>query len=188
MPCHQGWCCSPRPTARLSTAMSEFSASGKVVVVTGGANGIGAALCRRFASEGASKVVVVDLNLGVAQSLAATLPDRVGVAMGADCGSELDLRRVILQTEFEHGPIGVFVANAGIPSNGSFDVTDSEWQRIWRINTMQQLWVARHLFPRWITRSGGSLARIRTRTLILILGGSHGAAAILSSPRRRQGC
>ena len=159
MPCHQGWCCSPRPTARLSTAMSEFSASGKVVVVTGGANGIGAALCRRFASEGASKVVVVDLNLGVAQSLAATLPDRVGVAMGADCGSELDLRRVILQTEFEHGPIGVFVANAGIPSNGSFDVTDSEWQRIWRINTMQQLWVARHLFPRWITRSGGSLAR-----------------------------
>ena len=146
--------------------MAEFCARGKVVVVTGGANGIGAALCRRFASEGASKVVVVDLNLGVAQALAATLPDhvgvamgagglsalhghqaclaltlpyphpnphakphphpspnpnsdRVGVAMGADCGSELDLRRVIVQTEFEHGPIAVFVANAGIPSNGS---------------------------------------------------------------------
>ena len=77
--------------------------------------------------------------------------------MGADCGSELDLRRVIVQTEFEHGPIGVFVANAGIPSNGSFDVTDSEWERIWRINTMQQLWVARHLFPRWISRGGGHL-------------------------------
>ena len=134
------------------TAMSEFSARGKVVVVTGGANGIGAALCRRFASEGASKVVVVDLNVGVAESLAATLPEHVGVAVGADCGSELDLRRVIVQTEFEHGPIGVFVANAGIPSNGSFDVTDREWARIWRINTMQQLWVARHLFPRWIAR------------------------------------
>ena len=86
------------------TAMSEFSARGKVVVVTGGANGIGAALCRRFASEGASKVVVVDLNVGVAESLAATLPEHVGVAVGADCGSELDLRRVIVQTEFEHGP------------------------------------------------------------------------------------
>ena len=86
------------------TAMSEFSARGKVVVVTGGANGIGAALCRRFASEGASKVVVMDLNVGVAQSLAATLPEHVGVAVGADCGSELDLRRVIVQTEFEHGP------------------------------------------------------------------------------------
>ena len=84
--------------------MSEFSARGKVVVVTGGANGIGAALCRRFASEGASKVVVVDLNVGVAESLAATLPEHVGVAVGADCGSELDLRRVIVQTEFEHGP------------------------------------------------------------------------------------
>ena len=137
--------------------MSDFSARGKVVVVTGGANGIGAALCQRFASEGASKVVVVDLNVGVAQSLAATLPEHVGVAMGADCGSELDLRRVIVQTEFEHGPIGVFVANAGIPSNGSFDVTDGEWERIWRINTMQQLWVARHLFPRWISRGGGHL-------------------------------
>ena len=44
------------------------------------------------------------------------------------------------------------MANAGIPSNGSFDVTDGEWERIWRINTMQQLWVARHLFPRWIAR------------------------------------
>ena len=86
------------------TAMSEFSARGKVVVVTGGANGIGAALCRRFASEGASKVVVVDLNVGVAESLAATLPGHMGVAVGAVCGSELDLRRVIVQTEFEHGP------------------------------------------------------------------------------------
>ena len=48
------------------------------------------------------------------------------------------------------------MANAGIPSNGSFDVTDGEWERIWRINTMQQLWVARHLFPRWSARGSST--------------------------------
>ena len=69
-------------------------------------------------------------------------------------------------------------------------MTDGEWERIWRINTMQQLWVARHLFPRWIAQGGGTLTRTRTRTRtpILTLGGSRGAAVTLSSQRRRQGC
>ena len=127
-------------------------------MVTGGANGIGAALARRFAAEGARTVVVVDLDLQRASAVASSLGDgTVGVPMAANCGVEMDLRRVILTTEFEHGPIDVFCCNAGIPSNGSFDVPDAEWTRIWQVNTMQQVYVARHLFARWIERGGGHL-------------------------------
>ena len=57
-----------------------------------------------------------------------------------------------VQVEAEVGPIDVFVANAVIPSNGGVDVTDDEWQRIWQVNVMQTIYVARHLVPRWIAR------------------------------------
>ena len=75
-----------------------------------------------------------------------------GLAIQANCGSEMDIRKVIVRVEFEHGPIDVFVANAGIPANGGPEVTDDEWKRIWQVNCMQHVYVARHLFPRWIAQ------------------------------------
>lgn len=116
----------------------------KICVVTGGASGIGASLCRKFANEGARKVVVVDMNLESAEQVANEIG---GLAMSANCGAEMDLRKIIMRTEFEVGPIDVFVANAGIPSNGGVDVPNDEWQRIISVNTMQHVFVARHLFP-----------------------------------------
>jgi NAD(P)-dependent dehydrogenase (short-subunit alcohol dehydrogenase family) len=121
-----------------------MSRAGQVVVVTGGANGIGKAMCEKFAAEGAS-VVVVDMNIAAAQAVADACD---GVALSANCSVEMDLRRVISQTEYQVGPIDVFCANAGIPSNGGIDVPNDEWDRIWKVNQMQHVWVARHLFPR----------------------------------------
>merc|ERR1719319_1389979 len=95
-----------------------FNPRGAVCVVTGGASGIGRSLCKQFAKEGAKRVVVVDLNLDRAKAVAAELPGTVGVAMRANCGQEMDLRRVIMKTEFQYGPIAAFCCNAGIPSNG----------------------------------------------------------------------
>lgn len=141
-----------------TSTTAPYSIRNRVVVVTGGANGIGASLCRRFAADGARTVVVVDLDLQRATAVAKSLGDgTVGVAMAANCGVEMDLRRVIVATESEFGPIDVFCCNAGIPSNGSFDVPDAEWTRIWQVNAMQQIYVARHLFHRWIERGGGHL-------------------------------
>ena len=96
----------------------SFDPKGAVVVVTGGGSGIGKALCERFAELGAKTVVVADLNMEEAQAVASSLGDGVGVAMRANCGVEMDLRKLITTTEFGYGPITAFCANAGIPSNG----------------------------------------------------------------------
>jgi len=64
----------------------------KIIVVTGGASGIGKALCRRFTAEGARAVVVVDLNAAGAAEVAAGMGS---VAMSADMSKESDVVRVI---------------------------------------------------------------------------------------------
>eukprot|EP00937_MAST-01D_sp_MAST-1D-sp2_P002809 g2809.t1 len=125
----------------------------KVCVITGGGSGIGEAMCRSFAAEGA-RVVCVDWNFAAAQAVVADIGSSA-LALRADCGVEMDLRRVILQAEHEVGPIDIFCANAGIPSNGGLDVPNDEWDRIMRINFYQQVFVARHLFPLWQRRGGG---------------------------------
>ena len=134
--------------------MSQFTLRGKVCVVTGGASGIGRAICEKFASEGA-RVVVVDLNMAAAQSVAQALGGVGHYAISANCGVEMDLRKVINTAEAAVGNIDVFCGNAGIPSYGGADVPNDEWERIWKVNTMQHVFVARHLFPRWIERGKG---------------------------------
>src|SRR5436309_2854744 len=84
---------------------------GKVVVVTGGANGIGRALCEAFHRAGAAKVVVADLDLAGAEAVAASVG---GAAFKCDVGREQDIVHVIEETERKFGPIALFCSNAGI--------------------------------------------------------------------------
>src|SRR5258707_109479 len=85
--------------------------AGKVVVVTGGANGIGRALCEALSRAGAAKVVVADLDLANAEAVAASID---GAAFQCDVGQEEDIRHVIEETERRFGPIALFCSNAGI--------------------------------------------------------------------------
>ncbi|CAJ1371498.1 unnamed protein product [Effrenium voratum] len=129
--------------------MTRAWLKGKVCVVTGGASGIGAALCRRFAAEGA-KVVVADMAEDAARAVAAAID---GVAVRCNVAQEMDIRRLIAIAEAQ-GPIEVFAANAGIPSNGGEEVPNDEWERIMGVNVMQHIYTARHLFPLWLNRPG----------------------------------
>ncbi|HEY5403253.1 MAG TPA: SDR family NAD(P)-dependent oxidoreductase, partial [Pyrinomonadaceae bacterium] len=82
----------------------------KVVVVTGGANGIGKALCQRFAVEGARTVVVADLDGDAATSVAKEID---GLAIKVDVSKEADNLRLVSETIKACGPIDLFCANAG---------------------------------------------------------------------------
>ena len=103
----------------MSSTNKGFEVKGSVCIVTGGCSGIGLALCKHLALEGASKVVVVDLHLEKACEVALALPDGVGIGMEANVGVEMDIRRVIVNTLFKFGQIDAFFANAGIPCNGN---------------------------------------------------------------------
>lgn len=126
----------------------------KIAVVTGGASGIGRALCRRFKAEGAQAVVVVDMNAEGAQAVAAEIG---GVAMTADVSQEDKVINVIERTERDIGPIDLFCSNAGIARTGGVETTDKAWQKSWEVNVMAHIFAARTLVPRMIERGGGYL-------------------------------
>ncbi len=133
--------------------------AGKVVVVTGGAGGIGEALCERFGTEGAAAVVVADQDDrgagGVAARLAAS-----GVharAIRCDVADERQVVALVEGTESEVGPIDLFCSNAGIAVAGGVEVPDADWQRIWGVNVMAHVYAARVLLPRMAARGGGYL-------------------------------
>ncbi|CAE8625784.1 unnamed protein product, partial [Polarella glacialis] len=102
----------------------------KICVVTGGGSGIGAALCRRFAELGAKKVIVADLDEASAKKVAEGID---GIAVRCNVAQEMDVRRLISVAEAA-GPIDIFIANAGIPSNGGYEVPNDEWDRILGVN------------------------------------------------------
>jgi len=132
--------------------------AGKVVVVTGGANGIGRALCETFHRAGAAEVIVADLDLERAQAVAASVD---GGAFKCDVGKEDDIKHVISETERRFGPIALFCSNAGI--GGGFDPltvnaggsSDEAWTKSWAIHVMAHVYAARHLIPLMKARGGG---------------------------------
>ena len=132
--------------------------AGKVVVVTGGASGIGQALCETFHRAGAAKVIVVDIDGERAAQVAASI---CGASFRCDVGKEADIQRVIEETERLYGPIALFCSNAGIAAG--FDPLgdnaalsdDGPWQKSWAVHVMAHVYAARHLIPRYKSRGGG---------------------------------
>ena len=130
----------------------------KIVVVTGGANGIGRALCEAFHGSGAARVVVADIDSAAARDVAASI---AGAAFKCDVGKEKDIIHVIEETERLFGPIALFCSNAGI--GGGFDPmsenagghSDEPFMRSWAIHVMAHVYAARHLIPRMKVRGGG---------------------------------
>jgi NAD(P)-dependent dehydrogenase (short-subunit alcohol dehydrogenase family) len=140
----------------------------RVSIVTGGAAGIGRAICRRFAAEGA-RVVVSDLDLAGAEAVAAEIG---GTAFRADVGQERDLVTLIAQVEQRVGPIDVFVSNAGIAVGGGPETPDPDWRRILDVNLMAQVWAARALVPMMARRRTGYLVTVASAAGLLTQLGS----------------
>ncbi len=129
--------------------------SGKHAVVTGGASGIGRALCRRFKEEGASGVVVADLDASGAKAVA----DEIGgLAVEVDVADEAQVVNLVEAAEREYGPIDLFFSNAGIGLPGGVEVENEGWQKIWDINVMAHVLAARAVLPSMLGRGEGYIA------------------------------
>ena len=127
---------------------------GKVVVVTGGASGIGAALVRRFAREGAAGIVVADLDLPLAQAVAAEVK---ALALRIDVSNEADVQAMIEEATLRFGRVDVLCSNAGIALGGGVDESNADWQRIWEVNLMAHVYGARAVLPQMLARGEGYL-------------------------------
>lgn len=128
----------------------------EVVVVTGAAQGIGAALARRFAEEGAAGVAVVDLDGDAARAVADSLPVPA-VAWAADVGDEAAVHRVADEVESRLGPVGLWCSNAGILVIGGVGVPSAQWRSILDVNVLAHVWAADAMVPRMVERGGGWL-------------------------------
>jgi NAD(P)-dependent dehydrogenase (short-subunit alcohol dehydrogenase family) len=125
------------------------------VVVTGAAGGIGGAVARRFAAEGARAVVVADVDAAGARAVAEEIGHH---AAQVDVRNPDGIRALVKDATEAHGPIDLFFSNAGIAGpGGGPEGDDGAWQATWEINTMAHVWAARAVLPGMIERGEGYL-------------------------------
>ncbi|WP_406859933.1 SDR family oxidoreductase [Streptomyces sp. HUAS MG47] len=148
---------------------------GQTVVVTGAGGGIGAALARRFAAEGA-RVVVNDLDPGRTKDVA----EEIGaLAVAGDASAIVEEAREALG-----GHIDVWCANAGLASPGDAFADEAVWAAAWDVNVMAHVRAARALLPAWLERgSGRFVSTVSAAGLLTMIGAApysvskHGAYA-----------
>ncbi|MDG1814071.1 MAG: SDR family NAD(P)-dependent oxidoreductase [Porticoccaceae bacterium] len=140
----------------------------QVVIVTGGANGIGRAMCEKFAAAGA-KVAVADMDVESAAKVAASIN---GIAISTNVGIEEDIQSLVKETEDQLGPVDIFVSNAGVsfsdaPGWMAASAPNEHWMTSWNVNVMAHVFAARAVVPSMIKRGGGYLINIASGASLL---------------------
>ena len=129
----------------------------RVIIVTGGGNGIGRALCERFHQEGARKVIVADLEQDSAAAVAAGID---GDAFGVDVRNENQIQAMVATVEQRYGVVDLFCSNAGIIAlDGepwwATSAPNATWQAMWEIHVMSHVYAARACLPGMLARGAG---------------------------------
>jgi NAD(P)-dependent dehydrogenase (short-subunit alcohol dehydrogenase family) len=137
----------------------------KVCVVTGGASGIGLALCTRFAQDRAH-VVLSDLSQDACERQAAPIH---ALPVAADVGKEEDIANLVATTIDHFGRIDLMVSNAGIGIDGGIDMPTEKWQKIININLMSEVWGAKYAVPHMLEQGSGYLLNTASAAGLLVI-------------------
>ena len=151
---------------RYGSLMTIVSGAG--AVVTGGGGGIGRAMARRLAADGA-RVVVNDLDAAAAEAVAAEIG---GLAVPGDAGTEQGVAALIQAAAGFLGEIDIYCSNAGTGGGTGPDTPDDVWQRVWEVNTMAHVRAARALLPGWLARGSGTFVVTASAAGLLTMLGS----------------
>ncbi len=126
----------------------------KIILVTGGANGIGKALCERFHADGAAKIYVADTDFENAEKVAESVG---GKAFRLDVADEANCQSVVAEILDDAGSIDFVCSNAGISgADGNLEVANDVWQKIYEINVLSHVYLARLVFPQMVERGNGA--------------------------------
>ena len=151
-----------------------MEAEGKAIVVTGGASGIGAALCRRFAAARPRGVVIGDVDGEGAKAVAEEIG---GFAVETDVGIEEEVKRLVQIAIDELGQIDLFCSIAGVGLGGGMHGVTAEeggpfasneaWLKSWDVNVMGHVYAARHVLPAMVERGDGYLLNMASAAGLL---------------------
>jgi 3-oxoacyl-[acyl-carrier protein] reductase len=163
--------------------------SGKVALVTGAASGFGEGIARRFAAEGCA-VVVNDIAREPGASVAAKITADGGLAhfVYGDVSQGADVEQLLAASLREYGALDIVVNNAGTTHRNQplLDVSEAEFDRVYRVNVKSIYWTAIHFVPYFRQRGGGafiniaSTAGVRPRPGLTWYNGSKGAVIVTS--------
>jgi len=152
---------------------------GKAAIVTGGAQGIGAAIAQRLAAEGAA-VAVADLTAERGQETVEAIAKDGGraVAYGADVSKTEDVRTLVAAVAAEFGKIDVLVNNAGITrDNLLFKMTDEDWDAVINVNLRSAFLMSRECQKHFVAQKYGKIVSLSSRSAL----GNRGQANYAAS-------
>ncbi len=126
--------------------------AGKTVVITGAGAGIGAALARRFRKESPTGIVVADLDIDAATTVANEV---AGLPFQLDVADETAVNALVAAANSAYGPIDLMCLNAGIAASGDVTVSNEIWQHLWDVNVMSHVYGVRAVLPQMLERGSG---------------------------------
>jgi len=149
------------------TLMVDKLLQDRVAIVTGGAQGLGEAIARRLACEGAN-VVVADLNLWGAERVAAEITvttDRRAIAVEVDVTDELQVEALVGRAVDELGGLDILVSNAGILIAGPVDEFPAEkWRAVIDVNLCGYFLCAKHAARVMKGRRSGVIVQVNSKS------------------------
>jgi len=133
----------------------------KVIVITGGASGIGKALAELFAAEGAKAIAVTDRNADGVEAVAKAIGP-VAQPYAMDVTDEAAVRKVVDEMTAKFGGVDLYVSNAGIlfsdaPDWTAISQTEAQWDKIWKVNVYAHVIACRAVLPQMIARKSGGI-------------------------------